>query len=82
MGTDQLEDANWADKPLQEAPMHGDSPNQSPAGKMPSLWPAKLGTQGKTFRLTHYSIHTVRFHHQKGNSFWRISCLSYKQTPP
>ncbi|XP_016124355.1 multimerin-2-like [Sinocyclocheilus grahami] len=32
MGTDQLEDANWADKPLQEAPIYGYSPNQSPVG--------------------------------------------------
>lgn len=60
MGTDQPEDANWAGKPLQEAPIQGSSPNLlSPVGKMPSLWPDNLGTQGKTFRLTHCSIHRL-----------------------
>ncbi|XP_073683807.1 multimerin-2 [Garra rufa] len=32
METDQLEDANWADKPIQEAPIKGYSPNQTPFG--------------------------------------------------
>ncbi|KAK7122623.1 hypothetical protein R3I94_019664 [Phoxinus phoxinus] len=32
METDLLEDASWSDKHLQEAPIHGSSPNQSPVG--------------------------------------------------
>ncbi|XP_016086775.1 multimerin-2-like [Sinocyclocheilus grahami] len=32
MGTGQLDDAKWADKPMQEAPNHGYSPNQSTVG--------------------------------------------------
>ncbi|XP_043109681.1 multimerin-2 isoform X2 [Puntigrus tetrazona] len=32
MGTDQLGDAKWADKHVQEAPIHGYSPNKSAAG--------------------------------------------------
>ncbi|XP_067285578.1 multimerin-2 isoform X2 [Pseudorasbora parva] len=32
METDLLEDASWADKPLQQAPIHGSSPNQRPVG--------------------------------------------------
>ncbi|XP_026132153.1 multimerin-2 isoform X1 [Carassius auratus] len=32
VGTDQLEDTKWVDKPVQEAPIHGYSPNRSTAG--------------------------------------------------
>lgn len=44
METDLLEDASWADKPLQEAPIHGSSPNQSPVGKTRNLFPANRHT--------------------------------------
>lgn len=60
MGTDQLEDAKWVDKPIQEAPIHGYSPNQSTVGKLQNQH------AGKTFRLTHHSRH-VRFHHSEVN---------------
>lgn len=45
METDLLEDGSWADKPLQEAPIHGSSPNRSPVGKIRDLCPANTGTQ-------------------------------------
>lgn len=56
MGTDQLEDA----KPIQEAPIHGYSPNPRTVGKRQNQH------AGRTFRLTYYSRH-VRFHHSKVN---------------
>lgn len=78
MGTDQLEDANWADKPIQEAPINGYSPNQSPVGKMPSLWLANLSMH---LLISPFKCERLDYLHNDV-VFLRISSLSYKQTPP
>lgn len=78
MGTDHLENA----KPIQEAPIHGYSPNQSTVGKRQNQH------AGRTFRLTLQKACEIspfkseRLDYLNNDVFWRISSLSYKQISP